>query len=234
MTDLYRLACAFEDLAAQYVREIRILFPRGPYLLCGYSVAGLLAWEVAQQLHAMEQRVALLALLDTHVYNNPARPPERASTLERFSRRVEFHVDVLRSLPLKDRLAYIPRLLRARWRRGPRAALPGTGRPEPAALRDEGRPPFWRMVLGAGRAYIPRPYPGPLAVFLVKQHDLNLDIDPRRPGSLAAGRVEIHRVPGSHATFLTAPHVRVLAAIFRECLDRAIGLRPRRRWRGMA
>jgi oxalate---CoA ligase len=223
----------FEDLAAKYVREIRTLFPQGPYLLCGYSMAGLLAWEVAQQLHALEQRVALLALLDTRVYNNLARPPERASTLEHFFRRVEFHLDVLRTLPLEDRLAYIPRRLRARWRRGPRAALPGTGRSEPAP-RDDGRPPFWRMVLEAGRAYIPRPYPGRLAVFLVKQADVNLDLDPRRPGSLAAGRAEIHRVPGSHGTFLIEPHVRVLAPILRECLDRALGLRPRRRWRDRA
>src|SRR5207245_2439029 len=120
-----------------------------------------------------------------------------------FFRRAEFHLDALRALSPQDRLAYVPRRLRARWRRGPRTALSGSGRPEPAAPREaaarqpDGRPPFWQMVLAAGRAYLPRPYPGPLAVFLVQQPDVNLALDPRRPGRLAAGRVAVHRVPGT-------------------------------------
>jgi oxalate---CoA ligase len=208
----------FEEIAAQYVREIRACTPQGPYLLCGYSVAGLLAWEVAQQLRVLEQRVGMLALLDTHVYNNPARPPDRLSTLEYVFRRVEFHLDALRALSPQDRLAYVPRRLAARWHRGTGGRVPVASE----ARQPDVWPPLWQMVLSAGRAYRPRPYPGPLAVFLVQQRDEDLDGDRRRPGRLAAGRMEIHRVPGNHATFLKEPHVRVLAKKLRSCLDRAI------------
>jgi len=39
--------------------------PEGPYYLGGASFGGLVAFEMAQQLHAMGHQVGLLALLDT-------------------------------------------------------------------------------------------------------------------------------------------------------------------------
>jgi acyl carrier protein len=54
-----------EDMAALYVKEIRRVQPTGPYLLGGYCLGGTIAYEVAQQLRAQGQDVALLALLDT-------------------------------------------------------------------------------------------------------------------------------------------------------------------------
>src|SRR5580698_8234392 len=54
-----------EDMAALYVKEIRRVQPRGPYFLGGYCLGGTIAYEVAQQLRAQGQEVALLALLDT-------------------------------------------------------------------------------------------------------------------------------------------------------------------------
>src|ERR1700679_3873858 len=54
-----------EDMAALYVKEIRRARPSGPYLLGGYCLGGTIAYEVAQQLRAQAQEVALLALLDT-------------------------------------------------------------------------------------------------------------------------------------------------------------------------
>jgi thioesterase domain-containing protein len=55
-----------EDLAAHYIKEMRILQPDGPYFLVGVSFGGLVAFEIAQQLVAQGQQVALLALLDTY------------------------------------------------------------------------------------------------------------------------------------------------------------------------
>jgi aspartate racemase len=45
---------------------MRILQPEGPYFLAGVSFGGSVAFEMAQQLVAPSQKVALLALLDTH------------------------------------------------------------------------------------------------------------------------------------------------------------------------
>jgi acyl-CoA synthetase (AMP-forming)/AMP-acid ligase II/pimeloyl-ACP methyl ester carboxylesterase/acyl carrier protein len=54
-----------EDLAAYYIKEMRTLQPEGPYFLVGASFGGFVAFEMARQLHAQGQKIAMLALLDT-------------------------------------------------------------------------------------------------------------------------------------------------------------------------
>jgi amino acid adenylation domain-containing protein len=53
-----------EDLARDYVEIIQAQQPGGPYRLLGYSFAGLVAYEVAQQLRAAGEEVSFLALVD--------------------------------------------------------------------------------------------------------------------------------------------------------------------------
>jgi thioesterase domain-containing protein len=55
-----------EDMAAHYLHAIRTVQTDGPYLLAGLSTGGEIAWEMAQQLHAMDQEVGLLILFDTY------------------------------------------------------------------------------------------------------------------------------------------------------------------------
>ena len=54
-----------EAMAADYVKELREFQPEGPYLLAGNCIGGVAAFEMAQQLRAQGQNVALTALLDT-------------------------------------------------------------------------------------------------------------------------------------------------------------------------
>src|SRR5262249_16383511 len=61
------LPTTLEDMAAEYVAAIRHAQPEGPYHLGGWSVGGVVALEMAQQLLAMGENVALLALLDTTI-----------------------------------------------------------------------------------------------------------------------------------------------------------------------
>jgi pimeloyl-ACP methyl ester carboxylesterase len=56
-----------EDIAANYVREVRALQPEGPYFLGGHSSGGLVAFEMARQLRSQGRDVALLALFDTEL-----------------------------------------------------------------------------------------------------------------------------------------------------------------------
>ena len=60
-----------EKLATQYVHDLRRFQPEGPYLLCGISVAGLIAYEMARQLSAQGTRNVEVILLDTHGPNYP-------------------------------------------------------------------------------------------------------------------------------------------------------------------
>lgn len=54
-----------EDIATQYIQHIRNFQPEGPYYLAGFSIGGVIIFEMAQQLLAQGQEVALLALFDT-------------------------------------------------------------------------------------------------------------------------------------------------------------------------
>ena len=65
-----------EDMATHYIKEMQTLQPEGPYFLVGRCFGGIVAFEVAQQLWAQGQQVALLGILDT------LRPPGYADYAE--------------------------------------------------------------------------------------------------------------------------------------------------------
>ena len=53
------------EMSAFYNKEIRTFQPNGPYLLCGRCFGGRVVYEMAQQLMAAGEEVALLAIFDT-------------------------------------------------------------------------------------------------------------------------------------------------------------------------
>jgi thioesterase domain-containing protein/acyl carrier protein len=55
------------DIAADYVRLIREAQPHGPYVLFGLCVAGVIAYEAAQQLRQAGESVPLVVMADTWV-----------------------------------------------------------------------------------------------------------------------------------------------------------------------
>jgi amino acid adenylation domain-containing protein len=60
-----------EEMAAAYLEEIRAVQPEGPYLLGGICSGGVVAYEMAQQLQAHEQSVALLAMVESPYLGQP-------------------------------------------------------------------------------------------------------------------------------------------------------------------
>ncbi|MDQ7776705.1 MAG: SDR family NAD(P)-dependent oxidoreductase [Paracoccus aminovorans] len=63
---------SFAEAARDYIEEIRQVQPNGPYLLGGFSGGGLTAYEMARQLRAAGEEVAMLVMLDTPL---PLREP---------------------------------------------------------------------------------------------------------------------------------------------------------------
>lgn len=55
-----------EDMAADYIQQIRTVQPKGPYYLSGLSNGGNIALEMAQQLIAQGEEIALLGLFDSY------------------------------------------------------------------------------------------------------------------------------------------------------------------------
>ncbi|WSY16897.1 amino acid adenylation domain-containing protein (plasmid) [Embleya sp. NBC_00896] len=61
-----RLPCSVEEIAVDYLEEIRRIQPSGPYQLAGWSFGGAVAHAIATDLRAAGEEVALLALLDAY------------------------------------------------------------------------------------------------------------------------------------------------------------------------
>jgi thioesterase domain-containing protein len=53
------------EMAQAHVRSLRAVQPCGPYVLCGHSFGGLLAFEVARQLLTENEQVSRVLLLDS-------------------------------------------------------------------------------------------------------------------------------------------------------------------------
>jgi amino acid adenylation domain-containing protein len=64
------------NLAKTYLREIRSVQPKGPYLLAGQCVGGLIAQEISRQLLSEGEEVDLLVMYDSPNMSGPSYQPE--------------------------------------------------------------------------------------------------------------------------------------------------------------
>jgi thioesterase domain-containing protein len=55
---------SLEAMAAAYLHDVRTFQPSGPYSLGGYSMGGVIAFEMARQLEACGEQVGLLVMID--------------------------------------------------------------------------------------------------------------------------------------------------------------------------
>ncbi len=182
-----------EPMAAYYIRELRTVQPHGPYFLSGRCFGGLVAYEMAQQLHAMGERVALLAIIDTVAMPN-VELEERAF--------LEGKVVRVHSTEEGEEIG-------EKWREG---LLEIYG----PVFRQVGR-----KHDTARKRYVPQPYPGRVTLFRngsaeeTPEHQLKWE-------KLAQGGLEVIVVPGDHKTILLEPHVNVLAQRLRACIASAL------------
>lgn len=92
-----------DAMAEEYVGAIRDFQPDGPYLLGGWSLGGVIAYEVARQLRSSGQNVAGLVLLDSTV---PERSdPRVASAGEEYG--IELSLRQLSSLTQDQQLPFL-------------------------------------------------------------------------------------------------------------------------------
>jgi acyl-CoA synthetase (AMP-forming)/AMP-acid ligase II/thioesterase domain-containing protein len=215
-----------EDMAALYVKELRTLQPDGPYFLGGGSSGGVVAFEMAQQLSAQGQTVALLAMFDTYFPGAlrylPSSSLFHAKTphlLEKVDRHVGHLLLRRPQAQLRYLLGTVGRLKRGlgtkAWRPSDHDAQPREGTLARAL----------QVVLQANRhalgRYVPHVYPGRITLFLSTEAPERTCYD-RRLGwhESAAEGLEVHLVPGNHDNLFEEPHVGVLAEKLRLCLQR--------------
>ena len=70
-----RPAATLDDMAVRYAAAIRREQPIGPYTLGGWSLGGVIAFEIARRLEQWGERVARLVLIDADRRHPPAPAP---------------------------------------------------------------------------------------------------------------------------------------------------------------
>jgi thioesterase domain-containing protein/acyl carrier protein len=178
-----------EDLAAYHLHHLRRAQPHGPYRLAGYSVGGLVAFEMAQRLSHQGEAVAFLGLIDTFV----SRRHYGWQALWRiWARRARCHLAIARRMPKLGALRYAAARLRN--------IVPDIVPPKravtlrPGSVSDAGAE--------ASRQYAPRRYNGPV-VLLWSQAGAEhtpLDIVWRT----RARTLSVHRLRGDHNSVMTS------------------------------
>ncbi|MBP5973647.1 amino acid adenylation domain-containing protein [Brasilonema sp. CT11] len=206
-----------EDMAALYIKEIKSIQPNGPYFLGGYSFGGIVAFEMAQQLHRQGEKVGLLAILDS------CRPGSE-KRLSFFKRLLE-HINNFR----QQGPAYLQHKLMG-WREWGTYQIREKYRH--FLVTSERLPEDDKHVnvidanILAQSQYIYQVYPGSMT--LLRTDDQNRDsavgmqYDPLFGwGELVAGGVDVYHTSGSHLTVLEEPHVQALAEKLKLCLEKA-------------
>jgi thioesterase domain-containing protein/aryl carrier-like protein len=210
-----------EDMAADYVEAVLAARPDGPYRLGGWSLGGVVAFEMARQLEAQGRQVELVALLDAWPSNPDASGPgvsdaERSEPLEAFARSIGVPTERLstpgrafRDLPRGEQLAVLLEQARAT------DLVPSEADPEELRMRLQ----LFAAHLSAMRDYAPGPYPGAVTLFRAAEQATG--------GAAAAGGVwtglagagvTVHSVPGTHHTMLRDAGVRIIARELTACL----------------
>jgi len=110
------LTC-IEDMANHYISEIKAVQPEGPYYLGGYCLGGTIAYEIAQQLSAIGEKVGLLALFETCNIQASAAVPSFMTRLYRFLQNINFHLANLATISGKGRMQFIRAKTRTAKRR---------------------------------------------------------------------------------------------------------------------
>lgn len=201
---------SLEELAAEYLHELRKFYPEGPCLLGGLSFGGLVAFEMAQQLWAKGEKPGAVLLLDTAVPGSAVHVAvgDQISTFEQRLRREGLHY-IARKVAFKRE--YWGRLLSGQMRELASSWYLRRGRDIPPGLLYE------RIARAHDRAlsrYELRPYPGRVALLRAQERE---DILSSRPEEtlgwepLAAGGLQIRDIPADHSNMLLEPAVRTVA-----------------------
>ncbi len=211
---------SLEEMAARYLRDIKKFQPDGPYHLGGYSLGGVVAAEMARQLHASGEQVGLLALFDAYA---PVAYQQNLIDKPRL-KRMAGHFQLMKNSTPKDALLSLGEKAReavqgkkADWQKAA-AELAGTLAPERLAAL--------QAVILANEAaffrYETPQYPVRATLFRAAEVSVFEERDPALWwGDHFQGGLDLHDVPGAHLTLMNEPQVSALALALALCLAKA-------------
>jgi len=225
---------SIEEMSRLYIDEIRKIQPHGPYHLGGYSMGGVIAYEMGQQLIRNGEKVNSLVMFDTLNPKQEMALAVEASamsqdvgsiciSLKKLSWRIYDHVHRLLQLKnLKKQMAYISQDINYHIKRkfvySWVSVLMIFGRRLPDTLLLS----YLKFVHSqAVHKYVPSPYPGKVILFRASQSvSLNEDDSVLSWKSLTNGNIDIFHFEATH-NITDREYANKIAWQLMECLSRS-------------
>ncbi|GAB4212335.1 MAG: hypothetical protein OHK0022_48020 [Roseiflexaceae bacterium] len=220
-----------EAMAERYVRAMRGVQPHGPYALGGWSIGGVVALEMAQQLVRQGEQVALLAVLDGDLPPPELQKPD--ADIERFLNTAAILMMLARfeNLPMKPEefqaLSPEAQLEIAMETARNNNIIPPDATPE-QVQRITG---VLQANFAALLRYQAQTYPGQITFLRTEpppipeneRGDMLMYSDETRGWRQVSGEpIEVHTMPGQHVTLMSEPYVRTVAQVLRGCLEQRL------------
>jgi aspartate racemase len=198
-------AASVEDIAAHYVKEIKLTQPTGPYVIGGFCGGGKIAIEVAQQLEAQGDKVSALVLFETY---SPIAGLSRKS-LKYKKRRLSYYKD--RFITLNKSSQSIMDLIKHVFKKSYDKVKKPFVKPAPRKF----------ITSPDYRKYVYKQYSGKVILFQASKPPL--DFDDNRPlmgwSEYFTGEIKHFSVEGGHLGIFREPAVKKLAEELSEVLE---------------
>ncbi len=214
-----------EEMAACYIEAMRVVQPSGPYLLGGWSMGGVIALEMAQQLQQQHQEVALLVLLDSMVFNH--RDRQMMSDLDdttlmsyfaqdfggRFDQNLIKSEEDISALTFDQKIDYVLEEAKS-------AGL------LPTDVNSEYLRPIidvFKANFQAWQKYVPQTYSNQIILFKASETRSDDLSDPANGwDEVMVQSLETYSIPGNHYTMIEEPNVQDLARQLKAYLEWAL------------
>jgi len=208
-----------EEMATHYINALRVIQPEGPYIIGGHSFGGFVAFEMAQQLSALGQEVALLFMMDTigpeHVLidNQDSDNVKLIAYALGLDINIDFSISAKQfsQLPLEEKIRYFYE----------QSDIVSQVCPFDEFIFHTRH--FIEVIKANNQAmnnYVPKTYQGKILFFRAQEVQFlppNLE---HGWSKLTTKGLDIHEVHGNHTSMNFSPNVEIIAKILRNYLDK--------------
>ncbi|MFA9202226.1 MAG: thioesterase domain-containing protein [Candidatus Nanopelagicaceae bacterium] len=205
------LSNSIEEMAANYLQQIKLIQPQGPYYLGGHSFGGFVAYEIALQLEKNGEKVAILALLDCLGPN--------CSKKYQLLPQLQIHLNNLAQLSVIESLSYLQARIAGSLSK---LVLPSiqekyfelvtlflTPKQRSLAILEHHNYKLIRKY----RQDLSQAYGGKIILFRAQVRTVEGYYDPSGGWErLALGGIDVYEIPGDHLKMVLQPEIAAILA----------------------
>ena len=186
---------SIKKLAEKFIEDIKNIQPKGPYYLITYCADSYLTFEVAQQLQAQGEKIALLAFIDALWLNVKLNYSRHCYNWREFG----FIYFLEKG---KNNLQYFGKKIINK--------LKERQKEEEVLISYLEDVKLLKIYQEKRDNYQPQEYPGKITLFICRELFSFYSDERSKLPKLANQGVEVHKIPGYHHTVFKEPYIQIL------------------------